>query len=215
MARPLPRIVVTWQESTVPEDQFLAYRVWRRVRGESTWTLVAELATRARTQWDDYTARSRVVYQYTVTQRALYGLDEVESELAPPVEAQLVVRSVFIHVVGDESRYVELQPTSQQVAEERRVETRRVWGRRDPVPVISPGREIAVSLRGSEMWGADGGIWDGLTALMDAQEAGARLWARQDRWSGPCVILSRSREDGAVLYDWELRLALVDDGGAA
>lgn len=210
--RPLPRILVTWQESSVPEERFLGYRVWRRRAGETEWQLRAEIPTRARTQFEDFLAQSRLRYQYTVTQRALIGLDEVESEAAPVVEASVVIRSVFLHVHGDEARYVELRPTSQRLSEQRAVAHRRVWGRTDPVPVIAPGRTVEVSLSGSEPWGADDGRWDAIEALFAAQEAGAVIVGRQDRWAGTVTLLNRSRSDGAVLYEWEVTLAVTDGG---
>jgi len=209
VAAPLPRILVTWNQSSVSEAEFVCYRVYRRRAGETAWTLRAQLGTRTRTQWEDFFAHSRVTYEYTVTQVALVGADEVESNPSATVSAALVIRSAFIHVVGSEATYAELQPEAQGLSDSREVAVRRVWGLESPVAVISPGSTLEVELRGRETWDGSGKTWRALGALLAAQAAGRQLYGRQDRWGGAVVLYGPQRTDGPATFDWAVRLAIV------
>lgn len=209
MAAPLPYILVTWSPSSVPEAQFVAYRVYRRTSSAAPWQLRAVIRTRATTQWQDFFAASRTPYEYTVTQVAMVGSDEVESNYAPAVSASLVIRSAFIHAVGDEGTFAELRPSQMSVSDGRETAVRRVWGLEQPVAVVSPGRTVQAELRGREPWSGAGETWAALGRLLAAQEAGRQLYLRQDRIAGACVLTALQRNDGPFLYDWSLRLALV------
>lgn len=209
MPAPLPYILVTWQESAVPEAEFICYRVYRRPSAADPWELRATFSTRARTSYEDYFARSRTAYQYAVTQVALVGSDEVESNFSAVVSAQLVIRSVFIHAVGDEGTYAELRPASMSVSDGRETAARRVWGLADPVALVSPGRMVTAELRGREPWPPAGETWSALQRLLAAQEAGRQLYARQDRLAGACVLSSLQRSDGPFLYEWTARITLT------
>ncbi|GIW19675.1 MAG: hypothetical protein KatS3mg064_2832 [Tepidiforma sp.] len=209
MAAPLPYILVTWQESTVPVSQFICYRVWRRSSAGEPWELRARITTRTRTMFEDFLARSRVPYEYSVTQSALIGSDEVESNHAAAAAAQLVIRSVFIHAVGDEGTYAELRPLAMSVSDGRDTAARRVWGLADPVALVSPGRTVTVDLRGREPWPPEGETWAALQRLLAAQEAGRQLYVRQERVAGACLLGGLQRQDGPFLYEWSCRLTLT------
>ncbi len=209
MAAPLPYILVSWSESAVPEAEFIAYRVYRRASAASPWELRATFATRARTSFEDYLAHSRITYQYAVSQVALVGTEEIESSLSAAAAAQLVIRSVFIHAVGDEGTYAELRPAAMQVADGREVTTRRIWGLTDPVALASPGRTVTVELRGREPWPPGGETWQALQRLLAVQEEGRQLYVRQDRAAGPCALAGLQRTDGPFLYEWAARLTIT------
>lgn len=209
MAAPLPYILVTWSPSSVPEAQFVAYRVYRRTSSAAPWQLRAVIRTRATTQWQDFFAASRTPYEYTVTQVAMVGSDELESNFSAVVSAQLVIRSVFVHAVGDEATYAELRPASMSVSDGRETAARRVWGLADPVALVSPGRTVTAELRGREPWPPAGATWSALQRLLAAQEAGRQLFVRQDRLAGACVLSSIQRADGPFLYEWTARLTLT------
>ena len=207
----LPNIYLTWDPSTESLDTFLRYQVYRRPFGESDWTKLARITDRSIAFYNDYSAGSGIVYQYAVTQVRDVAGEEVESAFPAAVEADLIIRSVFIHDVGAPSHYVELAGHSMRAAIEQPIVYKQIWSRRAPTAHVGNVLAERYEIEVTEGWDESAEIWRATRDLIDRQRStGATLMARQYRDVRVFgVIESPGRDDAQVLYTEGLRFSEV------
>lgn len=203
----LPNIYLTWDPSVEPLDTFLRYQVYRRIAGASEWSKLARITDRGVAFYVDYTAGSALTYQYAVTQVRDVAGEEVESAFPTPVEAALVIRSVFIHDVSAPENYVELAGHAMSTGISQEIVYKQVWSRRLPTAHVGNALQESYDIEAAEGWDESAEVWRALRNLIDRQRTtGAVLMARQYRdvrLFG--VIESPSRMDDVVLFRTKLR----------
>lgn len=183
---PLPRVYLTWDESSEPLDAFLRYQVYRRVSGTGDWSKRARINDRSITFWEDTMPHSEVVYEYVVTQVIDVSGEEIESVFPSPVSGGVTINDLFIHDVRHAEHYVQVMVPTQRVRVAQPIAYTQSWGRRAPTAHIGNvfQHEYSFSMNGAWRGGnptISADQWRAIVVLMGRQRAGSPLMARQSR----------------------------------
>lgn len=206
---PLPNIYLTWDESPEPVNSFLRYVIYRRIVGEGAWRQLAIITDRSLTSYNDHTVASDTLYEYIVIVVADVAGEEVESEPPVPAQAQVTIRSAFVHAHGEESVYAEFRAETQSV--DMGQDIAYVQPRRSRAPVAHVGGQLAgvFELNVTDTWDPD--LWRRVRALQEAQARGRVLMLRQHRDLCAYVVLeSAQRSDQTTLMGLQLRFREVE-----
>lgn len=181
----LPRMYITWDESSEDLDTFLRYQVYRRVVGETDWSKRARINDRGITFWDDTVAHSGVDYEYVVTQVIDVSGEEIESDYPSPVGGTVNIQSVFIHDVRAPENYVQMSGASQEVQTNQPISYVQPWSRRVPTAHVGHVLNHTYTFSMIGVWDEEDSsinkeTWRALETLIDRQhEFGSVLMVRQ------------------------------------
>lgn len=75
------KVNLTW--ATAADGAFVAWRIYRRVAGATTWTLLSAITTSSTKTYDDYLAPTDTALEYAVVHAAVRFSDTVESAYIP------------------------------------------------------------------------------------------------------------------------------------
>lgn len=129
---PLPRVDLTWTESSLSHSEFLYYDVYRRSALEPDWLRIARIYDRTVTGYGDDRNPLGVQAEYTISQSNDQGGNAVESDLSAIVQVTLRAAGAFLHAVADPSLYASIPADAIEEQASRRNEYQESYGQRYP-----------------------------------------------------------------------------------
>lgn len=168
------RVIVDWSPSTA-DATIVSWRIYRRIQGYPTWTLIHEADPSDRTYFD-YLCPSQTRVEYAVVQVAISLGDPVESAY-PNQEFEAVSTGYFLVCPDDDAFNLKLDHiTGETFSDEQEMATLNLIGR---------GRRVEYGTRYGQTGTLDGAFYD--TVEMSARQQ--RLWLEAIRDSGLKVYL--------------------------
>lgn len=113
---PESHILLNWDVSTLADDDFNTYRIYRREQGEELWTVLVDIAAKNTNMYEDNTAGQRITYEYMITQfKGVVGDVPLESNASEIVTIALETDAWFIVMtVATAFHAVELNVTDEE-----------------------------------------------------------------------------------------------------
>lgn len=180
----LPHVLVEWSASNT-EQQFVRYNIYRRQAGETEYVRIAWVDLASRFDYRDYTAQSRVVYEYVVTISTLVAGEELESAIpAVPVQGSVIFDWTYIHDISNPPEaYCAFYSLASDVEIEQEVEFRKAWGRRYPTAFVGELEGATIRLRGLPDVHR-GEVWQAMRNVHSQQRLTAALYCVRPGMSG-------------------------------
>lgn len=177
-AGPPPFIQLDWDEvSEGAGETFLRYTVFRRKSGETSWERISiDTTTKSTTQYNDYTASAGITYEYTVTWEAstVGGVLESAQDATPPSD-NLTFPDIWLHLLGDVTKYVELESNSASVSRVQEISYSRARGRANPSVFIGDSLNSTISLKIIPINLTTRGLYTTLADFQDQQKANGAI----------------------------------------
>lgn len=109
-------IMLNWDQSTLSEADFTNYRVYRRLAGDTLWTIMIDIPNISVTSFEDNTAGQTIQYEYMVTQfKEVVGDVPLESDPSDIVNIALQSDAWFIVMLtGSQTAALELVVTDEE-----------------------------------------------------------------------------------------------------
>lgn len=221
--RPLPGVLLGWDQSDLSPDVFVRYQIYRRPAG-GEYRRIGVVPSLEGITYTDYTVPPGIVSEYAVTQVETQGASEVESMLPDtPVQVYVDFQSAYLHDIRNPSRYVQISPTALSEQPTPGLAYKQSFGRDVPVADIGYGQGRTFSLDLTAVWDGTGGslsdeAWRTLMGLINHQQAARTTFLlRQGRGVSAYVqIDAASRRESLVTYSGNLtfREVYVPEGGA-
>lgn len=208
---PLPGLDVQWLESAEPLSTFLRYEIYRRTLGAPVWTRIADITDRALLAYFDARVAPDTTYEYDVIPVVDLGGEELAGDFGTPVQAELSIRSLFIHDAASPDLYVELHPDDVREATSPDVRFVQVWDRTAPTAHVGPARPRTFRASAPLAWEDKREVETALRALLARQASGATLVARWYK-SGEvlfCAIKATEQGGAPGITTWSLELGEV------
>lgn len=94
-------IQLNWDASTLSDEDFSHYRIYRREFGEELWTVLIDISNKATVEHRDETAGQTIEYEYLITQyKVVTGDAPLESNQSEIVTAALESDAWFVVPTG-------------------------------------------------------------------------------------------------------------------
>lgn len=94
-------IQLNWDGSTLTDEDFSHYRIYRREMGDELYTVLVDIANKTTVEYSDETAGQTIVYEYIITQyKIITGDAPLESEPSETVTATLESDAWYIVPTG-------------------------------------------------------------------------------------------------------------------
>lgn len=193
-----PLIRLSWDQAVPGGGQtFVRYEVHRRLVGETAWVRIADIEAVDTLRYDDATADSGQVYEYSIVWVATEANgDTLISDETAAVRARIDFDHLWLHALDDSTRRVRFDSWDAQEDIKQDQTFIRSWGRQAPSAFIGSQQSATIRVSGHQKLLNRKADWDQLVAMMTAQrEDQTVLCARFGRARTHifCVISDLSR----------------------